>query len=273
MRTKVLLFALVAMSLSVMLSCGSKATGNDDAQTDDESEETVNYSPDLAMNELKGSVKSCRVFNYHAVKRDSDIVVADKKLKREYTLSFSKKGVITCDEYYIYTYDSDGSLKMAKSVDMPQTFGTIKRNKKGEIVSIKNKNELDEMGNWDRKIKWNANGQIDSISTAYWEWDVKESFKYDDKGFVAQSGCFYDGDDGEDVDIDAAENSSYDYVAVDEQGNWTERRVITDWKRWQTVDVPQMDAKGNPTGDSIEKKTLINSEIVYAIQKREIAYY
>ena len=180
------------------------------------------FAGDAAMRELTGQVHFCRVTEFNATDTGEGIVADGDVPENDYTIVFSRGGLVTSDEYFIYRYDAKGQLQSARSVNSGSTFGRIGRDPDGRITEITNKNQLLPAGDWQRAIIWDAEGRVGAVKTTYAGFSDSYMYSYGTDGLL--EGATYNFANGENV---VRQDISYRYTAVDEHGNWTERAVTT----------------------------------------------
>lgn len=237
------LFILAAVALFTACGQGQKGDAADSLKndttavepTDAEMEgQTLYYSPDHAMLDLKSHVKTIKV-STEACNRDGK---PDGDGVESFTCTFDEQGTMTKGKV-LYEYD----LADYK----------IKRNAEGRIINAKQKGDYDGFleirytGERVASTKYTFYGEISGSSEATYHYDAEGNF----------TGAT---DEGVSDGIEFVHNTVYTIKETDEFGNWTKAIV----KYTETDTEPAYEEGDSPT---------TTTNVYYRLITRKIEYY
>ena len=188
-------------------------------------------SPDLRTFGMKGDVKEV-FFSVFRLESSSAEEQGDPWIQQdELLLSFDEAGRVTRDDYQnYYEYDDKGQVVEGTSEQTRLT-----RDDQGRIVCYDNTGIDDTSDDFDimdfRKISYtyDAQGRVATEEYNGWEWTNKYTYSYEGDNIWPASCTLESHDEG----WNSEGTITYEYLAFDGKGNWTERIVTRRTKEYE----------------------------------------
>ena len=228
-------------------------------------------TPDLAMHELRGPVKTCKQISFTARVDKNGMYETELELPHGDYYLYSQDGLITQDDNYVYTYMDNGEIKRMKGIKDPSARGLMTRDDRGRITQVEN---VMMQGN---------DTEADFITHFTWEGDklitVGNNFNnrmdlytyiYDKNQFVTRCDYRYN-----EAEATTRTTTTYIYRDFDKYGSWIER-----WVKCVTtifITAPITNENNTPlvndSGSVIMEEKELETVVEYLIEKRIITYY
>lgn len=266
-RKAILIISIAGVCLTAV-SCGrSKAADSDTVAAESTVEAAEDLeTPDLTWYDLRGNVESCTTELSAAVDSQDKALSEMQGSGSSITeVRFSRSGMLTAEKWislfdnsrYLalnlgLEYDSEGNLKKGadSSVDPPLPVRMV-RNAYGEVTELRVGDGNSAADNcFTLQIEW-ASGKVKATEMRANELVRRMIFRYnaDSPGPVAAEFL------SDDIEESTTGTEEYEYVAVDDHGNWTERRVTirTKVKNYESIE----GAGGEFLSYRVEKRTIV----------------
>lgn len=223
---------LIATAALILASC----KGGSETATEQEAKVQVSKeynSADLAMQELKGQVKSMEYYTYECNEQgENPEAEAPGYEHMKFYFNFDEKGTMT--NGYAYNKDVPGPK--------------LVRGESGQIAQIEE--YFKEMNfTFVNKFSYNENGNIKSDEVLGYEATSKTTYVYNDKGDLVSSSSSQEGEG-----ILTVTDATYEIKKTDDHGNWTRRLMKSTSK------------------ESRDGKVMPNTN-GYVMEVRDIVYY
>ena len=209
-----------------------------------------------ALFELTGPVKSCQVECWETGTAEREYEMADMMWSREY--GFNRRGYLEVDGCTEYTYRADTVFLYGEDAQAGMS-ASLTYDATGRIVAEKHEYEGNAVGDGARETEFSYDdaGLLTRAYTLFWETGMEITYAYDAQGRLAsrrEMACDYDGN--------TERIYTYEYVAFDGRGNWTQRRVTVKC----TVTQPEERYEH-------ERSEVIHEPDAYQFESRKITYY
>lgn len=269
-------YQLLSLVLSAMVtvSCsGDKENAGDSIDSvnidlHDSAVDTIFTSPDLAWKDLQGNVCLCVSQRFPAFVRDSVCVAKTSIPETIDTVCFTLNGMVQkiimwaevdAEKYMLQNtniiYDEQGHQLEATDYSLAKEMNVmIQRDDSGFISKISRSAKEDDIEAFADIMKW-ENGRVSECT--FTEYDIESTWsrKYNQEGrLISEKSVYVSVEEG-------GENTlSYNYIAVDSLGNWTERHIVSEY-----VSI-SYDLR---TGREIR----MTEPETYYVERRQIEYY
>ncbi len=209
-----------------------------------------------ALFELSGPVENCVVENWQTGTAEGEFEQPDLMWGRNY--GFNRRGYLEFDGCNEYTYRADTLFLYGEDARAGMS-ATLTYDDAGRIVAQKLEYEEEQVGDGERSTEftYDAAGRLTRTYTVLWETGVETLYTYDPQGRLAtrrETAYDYDGF--------TERIHTYEYVAFDEYGNWTQRKVTVKTTEVQAVE-----------GAEHEESEVVQEPDVYQFETRRITYY